>query len=55
VSGRGAGTGAAIGAATGGTAGAAHSAAKQTGPSPVYKGFVNRCLHEKGYDVVGWQ
>ena len=55
VSGRGAGKGAAIGAATGGTAGAVHGAAKQTGPSPVYKGFVNRCLHEKGYDVVGWQ
>ena len=55
VSGRGAGTGAATGAATGGTAGAVHGTAKQTGPSPVYKGFVNRCLHEKGYEVVGWQ
>ena len=55
VSGHGAGRGAAIGAATGGTAGAVHGAAKQTGPSPVYKSFVNRCLREKGYEVMGWQ
>jgi uncharacterized protein YcfJ len=55
VSGHGAGAGAAIGAATGGTAGAVHGAAKQTGPSPVYKNFVNRCLREKGYEVIGWQ
>ena len=55
VSGRGAGTGAAIGAATGATAGAVHGAVKQTAPSPVYKQFVNRCLRERGYDVLGWQ
>jgi outer membrane lipoprotein SlyB len=55
VSGRGAGTGAAVGAATGATAGVVKGAAKQTGPSPVYKQFVNRCLRERGYDVIGWQ
>jgi hypothetical protein len=55
VSGRGVGTGAAIGAATGATAGAVHGAAKQSGPSPVYKNFVDRCLREKGYEVIGWQ
>lgn len=55
VSGRGAGTGAAVGAATGATAGAVHGAAKQTRPSPVYKQYVNRCLKERGYDVLGWQ
>lgn len=55
VTGRGAGLGAAVGAATGGTAGAVHGTAKQVGPTPVYKGFVNRCLREKGYDVIGWQ
>ncbi len=55
VSGRGAGVGAAVGAATGATAGAAHGAIKQTGPSPVYKRYVDRCLHERGYDVLGWQ
>ncbi len=55
VSGRGAGMGAAVGAATGATAGAVHGAAKQTEPSPVYKQYVNRCLKERGYDVLGWQ
>jgi outer membrane lipoprotein SlyB len=59
MSGRGAGagaaTGAAVGAAVGATAGAMHGAVKQTEPSPVYKQFVNRCLRERGYDVIGWQ
>jgi hypothetical protein len=59
MSGRGAGPGAAIGAATGAAAGAAagavRGAVRQTEPSPVYKSFVNRCLKERGYDVVGWQ
>lgn len=55
VSGGGAGRGAVIGAATGATAGAVHGTAKSVGPSPVYKGFVNRCLHERGYQVIGWQ
>ena len=55
VSGRGAGIGAAIGAATGATAGAAHGAVKQTEPSPVYKRYVDRCLGERGYEVIGWQ
>jgi len=55
VSGRGAGTGAAVGAAAGATAGAVHGAAKQTEPSPVYKRYVDRCLGERGYEVIGWQ
>ena len=55
VSGRGAGLGAAIGSATGGTPGAVRGTAKQIGPSRVYKSYVNRCLREKGYDVIGWQ
>jgi uncharacterized protein YcfJ len=55
VSGRGAGAGAAIGAATGGTAGVVHGAARETAPSPIYKQFVSRCLHDRGYDVLGWQ
>ncbi len=55
VSGRGAGTGAAVGAAAGATAGAVHGAAKQTEPSPVYKRYVDRCLGERGYAVIGWQ
>jgi hypothetical protein len=44
-----------IGAATGATAGAVYGAAKDVGPTNVYKGFVNRCLRERGYEVVGWQ
>jgi outer membrane lipoprotein SlyB len=59
MSGRGAGagaaTGAAVGAATGATAGVVHGAVKNTEPNPVYKQFVNRCLRERGYDVIGWQ
>lgn len=55
VTGHGAGRGAAVGAATGGTAGAVHGTAKQVEPSHVYKNFVNRCLREKGYEVIGWQ
>ena len=55
VSGGGAGRGSAIGAATGATAGAVHGTYKSSGPSPVYKNFVNKCLHERGYEVIGWQ
>ena len=55
VSGGGAGTGAAIGAATGATAGVVHGAATSVEPSPIYKGFVDRCLRERGYEVIGWQ
>ena len=54
VSGGGAGRGAAIGAATGATAGAVHGTYKSSGPSPVYKNFVDRCLRERGYEVIGW-
>jgi hypothetical protein len=55
VSGGGAGRGAAIGAAVGATAGAVHGTAKSVGPSPIYKRFVDRCLRERGYQVIGWQ
>jgi len=55
VSGGGAGRGAAIGAATGATAGAVHGTVKSGGPSPIYKGFVDRCLRERGYEVIGWE
>lgn len=46
--------GAAVGAAVGGTAGAVHGAF-HTDLNPTYKNFVQRCLHERGYDVIGWQ
>jgi outer membrane lipoprotein SlyB len=49
--GRSAGVGAAAGAAAGATRGAIHSGE----PGSVYKGFVQRCLRERGYDVIGWK
>jgi hypothetical protein len=24
-------------------------------PDPVEKGYVNRCLRQRGYDVLGWR
>jgi hypothetical protein len=49
------GLGAAVGAATGATAGFLSGLFKETPPSPVYKEFVDRCLRERGYEVVGWE
>jgi len=49
--GRGAGVGAAAGAAAAATRGAIHSGE----PGSVYRGFVQRCLRERGYDVIGWK
>jgi hypothetical protein len=46
--------GAAAGAAVGGTAGAV-SGAFRNDSNPTYRNFVQRCLHERGYDVIGWQ
>ena len=43
--------GAAFGAAAATTRGAIHSGE----PGSVYRGFVQRCLREKGYDVIGWK
>lgn len=55
VGGGGAGRGAAIGAATGATAGVVHGMVRGAEPSPIYKNFVDRCLRERGYKVIGWQ
>jgi len=43
------------GAAAGAAAAATRGLFKAKEPSPVYKGFVNRCLQEKGYSIIGWQ
>lgn len=43
----------AVGAAVGGSAGAV-SGALQDKPSSTYRHFVQRCLTEKGLDVIGW-
>jgi uncharacterized protein YcfJ len=46
---------AAAGAAGGAAGGAASGAVRSGEPDSVYKGFVQRCLREKGYDVIGWK
>ena len=46
---------AAAGAAIAGTAGAVHGATRSDDPGSVYKGFMDRCLRERGYEVIGWQ
>ena len=49
------GRAAGAGAAGGATAGAVSGAFDARDPDAVYKNYVNRCLREKGYDVIGWQ
>ena len=49
------GTGAAVGAATGATAGFMRSLFRRGEPSQAYRGFVDRCLRERGYDPFGWE
>jgi len=55
IGGRNVGDAAAAGAAIGGTAGAVRGAVRSDRPSEPYRGFVQRCLRERGYDVIGWQ
>ena len=51
--------GAAVGAATGATAGLIHGLFGgffgPELPDPVVANFVDRCLREKGYELVGWK
>lgn len=49
-----AGRGAGVGAAVGATGGLIRGGAKASKPSPMYKQFVNQCLSEKGYQIIGW-
>jgi hypothetical protein len=49
------GRAAGAGAAGGATAGAVSGAFDANDPDQVFKNYVNRCLREKGYDVIGWQ
>jgi hypothetical protein len=44
----------ATGAAVGGSAGAVSGAFHNDKPNPVYRQYVQRCLSEKGFDVIGW-
>ncbi len=49
-------TGLAVGAGTGALVGGASAAAQGTlTPDQIKQGYANRCLAEKGYDVVGWR
>ncbi len=45
----------AAGAAAGAAAGLVHGAMKSREPGEVYRGFVERCLREQGFDVIGWR
>lgn len=44
----------AVGAAVGGSAGAVSGAFHNDRPNPTHRSFVQRCLGEKGFDVIGW-
>lgn len=44
----------ASGAAIGGSAGAVSGAFHNDKPNATYRQFVQRCLSEKGFDVIGW-
>ena len=50
-----AGERAAAGALAGGAVGGTRGAIESTRTSPIYKRFVQKCLSERGYDVIGWQ
>jgi hypothetical protein len=51
----GVGIGTAIGAASGAAVGIISGLIGSNDPSPTYQQFVNNCLREHGYDVVGWE
>ena len=45
----------ALGAAVGGSAGAVSGSFHSDRPSSIYRQFVQRCLTEKGFEIIGWQ
>jgi len=49
------GRAAGAGAAGGATAGAVSGAFDADEPDGVFKNYVDRCLREMGYEVIGWQ
>jgi outer membrane lipoprotein SlyB len=55
VRGNDAGERALAGAAAGAAAGTVRGAMTSTETSPVYKNFVQKCLRDRGYEVIGWQ
>jgi len=55
IGGRNVGDSAARGAAVGGAAAGTHGAIRSGEPDSIHKNFVQRCLRERGYDVIGWR
>jgi len=49
------GRGAALGAGMGGTRGFLRGLFRSREPAPLQKGFIEECLAEKGYRVIGWR
>ena len=49
------GQSAAAGAAGGGVVGLIRGMFDSDEPSPVFRQYVDRCLRDKGYEVIGWQ
>jgi hypothetical protein len=49
------GRGLAAGAAGGAAGGLARGALSSDQKDPVFRQFVDRCLHEKGYEPIGWR
>ena len=43
------------GAAAGAAAGTVRGAMRSSGTSSVYRNFVQKCLRDRGYEVIGWQ
>jgi outer membrane lipoprotein SlyB len=50
-----AGQGAAMGAAGGGAWGLIGGLFRSRNLNPVQRGYVDKCLRDKGYQVIGWQ
>jgi len=44
----------AAGAAAGAAVGLVRGGVRANEPSEVFKGYVNRCLRDRGHDVIGW-
>jgi hypothetical protein len=55
IGGGGAGTGAAVGATSAATFGFVRALFQRRGPDEVQRRYAERCLAERGYDVIGWR
>ena len=49
------GRGAAAGAAGGAAGALTRGLFRSSEPDPVFRGFVDRCLRDKGYEPIGWR